>query len=110
MLVTCLANPAEVPQCIHKLASTTFVQAVESPELAMMAPLLLKGLSVQQTTPIKRKSALIVDNMAKVCCCCCCCCCLCLLQQQCLHLSACPLSQQLSFAGSSCIPACRPAS
>ena len=66
VLVTCLANPAEVPQCVHKLASTTFVQAVESPELAMMAPLLLKGLSVQQTTPIKRKSSLIVDNMAKV--------------------------------------------
>ena len=56
----------QVPDCVHKLASTTFVQAVESPELSMMAPLLLKGLAVQQPTPIKRKSALIVDNMAKV--------------------------------------------
>ena len=28
-LVSCIARPSEVPDCVHKLAATTFVQAVE---------------------------------------------------------------------------------
>ena len=65
VLVSCLARPAEVPDCVHKLAATTFVQAVEAPELSIMVPLLVRGLR-ERVTAIKRKSALIIDNMSKV--------------------------------------------
>ena len=41
------------------------IQAVEAPELSIMVPLLIRGLR-ERVTAIKRKSALIIDNMAKV--------------------------------------------
>lgn len=56
---------SEVQDCIHKLAATTFVQAVEAPALGLLVPLLLRGLR-ERVTAIKRKSALIIDNMAKL--------------------------------------------
>jgi len=64
-LVSCIANPAEVVDCIHKLAATTFVQQVEAPPLSILVPLLVRGLRERQTA-IKRKSAVIIDNMAKL--------------------------------------------
>ena len=38
---------------------------MESPTLAIMTPLLLRGLR-ERSTPVKRKTAIIIDNMAKV--------------------------------------------
>lgn len=64
-MVSCIARPAEVADCIHKLAATTFVQSVESPTLSIMVPLLVRGLR-ERVTPIKRKAAVIIDNMAKL--------------------------------------------
>lgn len=64
-LISCVANPAEVPDCVHKLAATTFVQAVEAPTLAIMVPLLLRGLR-ERVTAVRRKAAVITDNMAKL--------------------------------------------
>jgi len=64
-LISCICRPAEVPDCIHKLGATTFVQAVETPCLAILVPLLLRGL-VERQTAIKRKTAVIIDNMAKL--------------------------------------------
>jgi len=40
-------------------------QAVEAPTLSIMVPLLLRGLR-ERATAIKRKSCLIIDNMAKL--------------------------------------------
>ena len=65
-LIECINNVDEVPECVHKLASTTFVQQVESPTLSIMGPLLQRGLFFQQVTAIKRKSAVIIDNMCKL--------------------------------------------
>ena len=65
IIVGCIANPAQVPDCIHKLSATVFVQEVETPALAIMVPLLERGLRERQTA-IKRKTALIVDNMCKL--------------------------------------------
>jgi hypothetical protein len=48
-------NPTKVPDCVHKLAATTFVQAVEAPTLSIMVPLLVRGLRHDNTTAIKRK-------------------------------------------------------
>lgn len=41
-IVSCIARPAEVPDCIHKLGATTFVQQVEAPTLAVLVPLLVR--------------------------------------------------------------------
>lgn len=64
-LVGCIARPAETTECIHKLAATTFVQQVEAPPLSIIVPLLVRGLR-ERATAIKRKSCVIIDNMAKL--------------------------------------------
>jgi len=64
-VIECIADPSKVPDTIHLLGATTFVQAVESPTLAIMVPLLARGL-LERSTPILRKTALIVDNMCKL--------------------------------------------
>jgi elongation factor 3 len=64
-IMSSIANPTEVTQCVHLLSATTFVQAVEAPALSVMVPLLLRGLRTRETA-IKRKSALIIDNMSKL--------------------------------------------
>ncbi|KAI8465050.1 MAG: elongation factor EF-3 [Monoraphidium minutum] len=66
ILVSCLQAPANVPDTVHKLASTTFVQTVEAPTLSIMVPLLVRGLRQDNPTAIKRKACLIIENMAKL--------------------------------------------
>ncbi|PNW84140.1 hypothetical protein CHLRE_04g222700v5 [Chlamydomonas reinhardtii] len=65
LIIRSINHPEEVQETVHKLASTTFVQAVEAPALAMMVPLLLRGLR-ERVTAIKRKAAVVADNMAKL--------------------------------------------
>ena len=50
---------------MHKLGATTFVQAVDAPVLALLVPLLLRGMA-ERSTPIRRKACLIVFNMAQL--------------------------------------------
>lgn len=64
-LISCLANPQEVAECTHKLASTTFVKTVEAPALAIMEPLLVRALK-EGKTAVKRQAAVIIDNMCKL--------------------------------------------
>jgi elongation factor 3 len=64
-LIKCIAKPQNVPETIHLLGATTFVTDVTGPTLAIMVPLLDRGL-VERETAIKRKSAVIVDNMCKL--------------------------------------------
>jgi len=64
-LVSCMANPSEVAECTHKLASTTFVKTVEAPALALMEPLLQRALK-EGKTAVKRQAAVIIDNMCKL--------------------------------------------
>ena len=62
----CLINPVEeTPKTIQLLAATTFVQEVDSPTLALMAPLLSRGLNEKLTATV-RKVAVIIDNMTKL--------------------------------------------
>lgn len=65
-LVECIAEPKKVPETIHLLGATTFVSDVTGPTLAIMVPLLDRGLDSAQQTAIKRKAAVIVDNMCKL--------------------------------------------
>lgn len=42
-LVSCIVRVAETPEIVHKMSATTFVQAVESPALAIMVPFLVRA-------------------------------------------------------------------
>lgn len=64
-LIKCIAKPENVPETVHLLGATTFVTDVHEPTLAIMVPLLDRGLA-ERDTAIKRKSAVIVDNMCKL--------------------------------------------
>ena len=64
-LIKCIAEPKNVPETVHLLGATTFVTDVHEPTLAIMVPLLERGLKERETA-IKRKAAVIVDNMCKL--------------------------------------------
>ncbi|GJJ12174.1 hypothetical protein Clacol_006415 [Clathrus columnatus] len=65
-LINALINPVEeVPKTIQLLSATTFVSEVDAPTLSLMVPLLARGLN-EKLTAIKRKVAVITDNMAKL--------------------------------------------
>ncbi|CAL5872135.1 uncharacterized protein PFLUO_LOCUS6393 [Penicillium psychrofluorescens] len=64
-LIKCVAKPENVAETVHLLGATTFVSDVTGPTLAIMVPLLDRGL-VERETAIKRKAAVIVDNMCKL--------------------------------------------
>lgn len=64
-LIKCIAKPENVPETVHLLGATTFVTDVHEPTLAIMVPLLERGLKERETA-IKRKTAVIIDNMCKL--------------------------------------------
>ncbi|KAF2722990.1 ABC transporter domain-containing protein [Polychaeton citri CBS 116435] len=64
-LIKCIAKPENVAETVHLLGATTFVTDVHEPTLAIMVPLLERGLNERETA-IKRKAAVIVDNMCKL--------------------------------------------
>jgi elongation factor 3 len=55
-IVRSITNPEEVPEIMHALAGVTFVQSVQAPALAMVAPLLIRGLR-SKLTATRRQSA-----------------------------------------------------
>lgn len=64
-ILAAITKPKEVPEIMHAMAGVTFVQSVERPALAMVVPLLLRGLR-EKTTATKRQSAVIINNMSKL--------------------------------------------
>jgi elongation factor 3 len=64
-LVKAMSDPTEVPECIQGLASTTFVQTVDSAALSIIVPLLVRGFR-EPVTSIKRQCSVIVANMSKL--------------------------------------------
>jgi elongation factor 3 len=64
-IVRSITHPDEVVEIMHKLAGVTFVQSVESPALAMVTPLLLRGLHSGATATI-RQAAVIIDNVSRL--------------------------------------------
>eukprot|EP00418_Pyrodinium_bahamense_P026713 CAMPEP_0179135494 /NCGR_PEP_ID=MMETSP0796-20121207/64515_1 /TAXON_ID=73915 /ORGANISM="Pyrodinium bahamense, Strain pbaha01" /LENGTH=421 /DNA_ID=CAMNT_0020834519 /DNA_START=55 /DNA_END=1316 /DNA_ORIENTATION=- len=52
-------------KCVERLAGCVFVQNVETPALAIMMPVLTRGLH-DKAEKVKRTCCLIVDNMCKV--------------------------------------------
>ena len=64
-LISCISRPEEVPECVFKLAATTFVQQVEAPTLAIMVPLLNRALG-ERKPATQRQTTVIIDNMCKL--------------------------------------------
>lgn len=64
-MISCIARPEEVPETVFKLAATTFVTQVEAPTLAIMVPLLVRGLA-ERKPAVLRQAAVIIDNMCKL--------------------------------------------
>jgi len=64
-ILKAITTPKDVPEIMHKMAGVTFVQSVESAALAMVVPLLLRGLR-EKATATKRQSAVIINNMSKL--------------------------------------------
>ena len=64
-LIKCIADPSEVSETVHLLGATTFVADVTPATLSIMVPLLARGLAERETS-IKRKAAVIIDNMCKL--------------------------------------------
>lgn len=65
-IVSCIAQPSNVPNLIEKLSSTTFVQAVESSTLAVLAPLMLRALRGRCLSTTQRGAAIIIENLSKL--------------------------------------------
>ena len=64
-LVSVIARPEETSKTMDSLLETTFVANVDSPTLALIAPLLGKALR-GRVTILKRKSARVIDIMCRL--------------------------------------------
>jgi elongation factor 3 len=64
-LISCINHPEEVPECIHLLAATTFVQTVDGAALSIVVPLITRAFT-EKSTAIIRLTAVIVENMSKL--------------------------------------------
>ena len=64
-VIECILQPEKVPETVHSLAGCVFVQEVFGSSLALMAPLLKRGLD-EPVTSTKRNCARIIENMAKL--------------------------------------------
>ena len=64
-LISCINQPEEVPECIHQLAATTFVQTVDGAALSIVVPLLTRAFAEKETS-ILRLTAVIIENMSKL--------------------------------------------
>ena len=65
-LVECMAKPSKLHDCIHGLAATTFVQAVEGPHLAIIVPLLNRGLQDRVQVPAPPQLLIAIAHGAHV--------------------------------------------
>jgi len=64
-LISSVTKIEDTADCIHGLAATVFVQEVTSPALAIVVPLLFRGLREKQQA-MKRKVATIINNMCQL--------------------------------------------
>merc|ERR1719436_1784324 len=64
-MMAAIEKPAIIGEIVEKLASVVFVQAVETPALAVAVPIVTRGLK-DKKEPTKRKACVIIDNMVKL--------------------------------------------
>jgi elongation factor 3 len=64
-IISAVTKIEDTEECIHGLAATVFVQEVKGPALALVVPLLFRGLKDKQQA-VKRKVATIINNMCQL--------------------------------------------
>jgi len=64
-VIEAIKYPEEVPETLHKLSSTVFVQSVDNPALSITVPILLRGCQ-EKKIESKRRVCVIADNMCKL--------------------------------------------
>merc|ERR1712113_643221 len=64
-MMAAIEKPTIIGEVVEKLASVVFVQAVETPALAVTVPVVWRGLK-DKKEPTKRKACVIIDNMVKL--------------------------------------------
>jgi len=64
-IVRALEAAKNVQECVEELAGCIFVQNVEGPALAVITPVLVRGLN-ERNEQTKRRCCVIVDNMCKL--------------------------------------------
>ena len=64
-LIEAIASPEKTSVAIEQLLSTTFVANVDAATLAVLVPVLSRATR-ERSNPLKRKSAVIIVNMAKL--------------------------------------------
>merc|ERR1719174_1194624 len=64
-IVKAQESAKNVTECVEELAGCIFVQNVEAPALAVITPVLVRGLN-ERTETTKRRCCVIVDNMCKL--------------------------------------------
>merc|ERR1719321_118993 len=64
-MMSAIGSPQTMGEVVEKLASVVFVQAVETPALAVTCPVVCRGLK-DRKEPTKRKACVIIDNMVKL--------------------------------------------
>jgi len=64
-IVDALMDMKEIPKCVDKLSEIVFVQTVETQALAIVMPLITRGLK-DRDERTKRRSLVIADNMCKL--------------------------------------------
>ncbi|KAJ3414488.1 hypothetical protein HDV05_006490 [Chytridiales sp. JEL 0842] len=65
ILVSCIAHPTEIVECIQKLSATTFVAEVTGPALAILVPILVRALK-ERSMAVQRSTCIIIDNLCKL--------------------------------------------
>merc|ERR1712226_1256058 len=64
-IVRALEAAKNVQECVEELAGCIFVQNVEAPALAVITPVLVRGLN-ERSEQTKRRCCVIIDNMCKL--------------------------------------------
>merc|ERR1719473_2088282 len=64
-MMAAVQAPTTIGDCVEKLAGVVFVQTVETPALAVTAPIVTRGLK-DRKEPTKRRACVIIDNMVKL--------------------------------------------
>jgi len=67
ILLKALDNPTVfLEDALEKLIKTNYVHVIDSPSLALLMPILQRGLHASRTTTAKKKAAQIIGNMTKL--------------------------------------------
>ncbi|CAI7784626.1 unnamed protein product [Closterium sp. NIES-54] len=64
-LVDAILHPTHVPECVNRLSGITFVQPVLSPALAIMTPVLVRGMK-ERAALVKRKTVVVIENVLRL--------------------------------------------